>query len=115
MPLINHGIQDALRKAGIVKDPNEGPSNIQSKMNEAGMSVDELLISLRDTVEGADSSSVKLRAIDTALKLHGVLKDQVAPPPLVNIIIADPNPLKAEGGLNPILIPRKVIAISGAA
>ena len=108
MPILNHGVQEALRQAGILPSEREENSSIQDQLNSEGLSTRDLLIHLKDLVDGADTSAVKLRAIDTGLKLHGVLKDQAPAPPSINIIINDKDGMPGSvNGLNPILIPRK--------
>lgn len=104
MPIINHDIQKALRLAGIVKEENAEDTGIQARLDRHNLSLTETLDHLSDLVTGADTSAVKLRAIDTILKLHGVLKETTAPPPAINIIINDS---KAIPGINPILVPRQ--------
>lgn len=104
MPIINHDIQKALRLAGIVKEENTEDTGIQSRLDRHNLSLTETLDHLANIVSNADTSTVKLRAVDTILKLHGVLKETAAPPPSINIIINDS---KAITGINPILVPRQ--------
>lgn len=105
MPIIEHGVQAALRQAGIIKDESELPTDLTSRLERKNLDLDSTLLHLHDIVNGADTSAVKLRAVDTILKLHGVLKDQAAPPPSVTFVIQGGE--VNNQGLNPILIPRK--------
>ena len=107
MPIINHDIQRALRVAGIVKDDNPTDTGIQARLDRHNLSLDETLAHLSDLVTGSDTSAVKLRAVDTILKLHGILKETAAPPPSINIIINDSLGTPVGNGINPILIPRR--------
>lgn len=106
MPIIQHGIQEALRQAGIVKDSSDAPTTVNELLDDQDLSLRQTIQHLADIASGADTSAVKLRAIETALKLRGVLKEQAAPPPTFNIIINDKSGNPSVNGLNPILIPR---------
>ncbi len=107
MPIIQHGIQQALRDAGLIKDPSDAPSSVNDLLDQEDLSLQQTIQHLSDVVSGSDTSAVKLRAIETALKLRGVLKEQAAPPPSFNIIINDTSGKDPSvNGLNPILIPR---------
>lgn len=108
MPIIEHSVQKALREAGLMKDPEaEREKSIEELLDDQGLTLKETVSALSDVVMGADTSNTKLRAIETAFKLRGTLKEQAQAPPSINIIISDPeNP--SVNGLNPILIPRSV-------
>lgn len=113
MPLISHNVQAALREAGIVKDPDAQDDTVQSHLDNEGLSLKETIGLLGDVALGADTSAVKLRAIETALKLRGVLKEQAAPPPSFNIVFTSPSDLPVGNNspkINPILVPRKSAA-----
>lgn len=112
MPLIQHNIQAALREAGIVKDPSTENESIESILDSEGLTLRETIRSLADVVTGADTSASKKSAIDTALKLRGVLKEQAAPPPSFNIVFQSPNDRPdgiGEIKINPILVPRPIL------
>ena len=110
MPIIQHNIQAALRKAGIVKDPNEEQKPIDQILDEEGLSLRETISCLADVVKCADTSASRKSAIDTALKLRGVLKEQTAAPPSFNIVFQSsndrPDGSNGEIKINPILVPR---------
>ena len=111
MPIIEHAVQEALRNAGLVKNPEvEKEKSIEEMLDESGLTLSETVNHLSDVVTGADTSNTKLRAIETAFKLRGTLKDQAQAPPSINIIIHDGKFGAGTGntinGLNPILIPR---------
>lgn len=108
MPLISHNVQAALREAGIVKDPNASSDSIESILDSEGLSLRETVAALADVVKGADTSASKKSAIDTALKLRGVLKEKDPAPPTFNIVFSSPNDKPSDGEIriNPILVPR---------
>lgn len=98
MPILKPEIQAALREAGLSKDS----TSLTEKLDRADLSVDDAIVMLGDIARGGDTAQ-RQRALDTILKLHGVLKD-VVQVPQVTIIINDPDGPK---GINPILIPRE--------
>lgn len=109
MPLIQHNVQEALRQAGIVKDPSTADDSVSGHLDAEGLSLKETIGLLGDVALGADTSAVKLRAIETALKLRGVLKEQAAAPPSFNIVFSSPADRPVSEGeikINPILVPR---------
>lgn len=107
MPLMNPNIQKALQVAGLEKKKGED-SSLTEKLNEENLGLSPLLGHLSDLILGAGNESTKMRAIEAALKMHGVLKDQAAPPPSISIIINDPQ--STQFAVNPILIPRELNA-----
>lgn len=109
MPIIQHNVQAALREAGLVKDPDAIDDSVQGHLDAEGLSLKQTIGLLGDVALGADSSSVKLRAIETALKLRGVLKDQAPPAASFSIVFSSPNDIpngKEPPKINPILVPR---------
>ncbi len=104
MPLLKPDIQAALRQVGLGKPDEESP--IADRLDAADLSIDTSLRILADIAHGADKSTEKLRAIETSLKLRGLLKDQQAPPPSITIVISDPS--GEHTGTNPILLPRQL-------
>ena len=109
MPLMKPEIQRVLRTLDTVsnssRSSDESPGSLVSLLDRAGLSLEDCLSGLADIAHGGDTSNVKKSALDTALKLHGVLKDQAPPPPSVTIVIQDPD----NAGLdNPILLPRGI-------
>jgi hypothetical protein len=99
MPLLQvQQVKRALRESGI-SDKNE----IQKLLELEGLGPGEVISELASVMRGADNSATKMRALDTALKLNGLLKnDEGVLAPTVNIIIHD----SEFSGANPILIPR---------
>lgn len=112
MPLIRKDVQAVLRTldSGKTNSRASEDSVIADVMERAGLTLEECVGHLSDIINGADSSSVKKAALDTALKLHGVLKDTVPPPPSVTILIQDPGS-ETVGQTNPILIPRQISSV----
>lgn len=109
MPLLNPSqIHKVLSNSGVspsLREPRkEGESSDLRKMlDDANLGPENLLEQLRSLTMMADSDSTRLKAVDTGLKLNGLLaKDELSTVPVVNIIIKD----SAYVDINPILIPR---------
>ncbi len=101
MPLLKPEIQEALRSVGLSRD--SGADSITDILNDNNLSLRDSIELLSDIARSGDAGE-RRRAIETAFKLHGVLKDTPSIIPQVTIIISDPE--AAVGGVNPILIPR---------
>lgn len=104
MPILKPEIQKALRVAGLAKETVD--SSLSDKLELRGLSLDSTLEVLFDLVHNSSNEVIKRQAVDTVLKLHGVLKEQAAPPPSITIVINDSKSEVTPEGLNPILIPR---------
>jgi hypothetical protein len=120
MPLINQNIQKILREAGLaqdsqeeskVKTSNKEQTDLEIKLEAAGLSLDDVLADLSYIARQGGSEAIRLRALENALKAHGVNKDQPPAVPTINIIINDSKVTSSQNdfdGINPILIPRKM-------
>ena len=103
MPLLQvNQIKNVLKESGI----KAGSDDIKGILAREALAPDDLISELGSVVRGADSTAMKLKGIETALKLNGLLQtnnDGVGAP-IVNIIIHDS---EFSQGVNPILIPRE--------
>lgn len=102
MPILKPEIAKALRAAGLSKDQQD--SSLDDKLNACGLSLEETLSQLSDIAHAGGNETVRLRALETSLKLSKVLNDQPSAIPNITIVINDPN---RPPGVNPILIPRE--------
>ena len=102
MPILKPEIQAALREVGLSKS-TEG--TLSERLDQVDLSISDSLQLLSDVAHGTDNGQLRLKAVETAFRLHGVLKDQQAPIPHVTIVINDPDGPK---GPNPILLPRQI-------
>lgn len=103
--MIRPEVQRVLEETGVI--PSQASKDLPSQLNNAGLGIEGLLENLSTLMVSSQSDHLKLRAIETALKMQGVLKDQAAPPPSVSIVIQD-----AAGqtqGVNPIFLPRELL------
>lgn len=107
-------LTNLLQKSGIseVSSSRENsPSKtktLDNRLTEAGLSLDSTLWNLAEIMRDSESDAIKLKAIEQALKMHGVLKDNSNTGNVVNIIIND-SQFETSGGRNPILFPREII------
>src|SRR5690349_5241070 len=97
--LSNSGVSPSPR---VPRDPGEEVA-LKDLLESHDLSPSNLLEQLRSLTMMADSDSTRLKAVDTGLKLNGLLaKDEMSMVPVVNIIIKD----SEFASINPILIPR---------
>jgi hypothetical protein len=105
-------IQQILRTAGLVKESESKPNqSLSDRLNAAGLSLDELLEELSLVAKTSGNDGLKLRALETALKAHGALKENSPQVPSFTIIIQDGNSPQSNipQGVNPILLPRQLL------
>lgn len=110
MPLMSPGIQAALRKAGVEKSPaTVEETSITDRLENAGLSLENTLGNLATIANGTGNEGLRLRANETALKLHGALKEAtVSQIPSFTLVINDPGSA-GQGGINPIFLPRQLL------
>lgn len=109
MSLLNPSqIHKVLSNSGVspppraIASPGE-ESSLKQLLIDHELGPENLLEQLRALTMMADSDSTRLKAVDTGLKLNGLLaKDEMNYAPVVNIIIKD----SEFASVNPILIPR---------
>lgn len=109
MPLIKPEIQNVLRAAGLTKEkPLASESSIIEKLDDAGLSLPEILEQLAFIAKESGNEALRARCLETALKAHGALKDTTPAPPSFTIVIQDSSS-SALNGVNPILLPRQLL------
>lgn len=108
MPLMRPEIQAVLRASGLDKTtaPAEGPEGISDKLNRAGLSADSIADELSELARNSQNEGMRLRALETASKMHGLLKEttQVALPSFTIVIQQGASPASHN---NDILFPRQ--------
>lgn len=104
MPIIDpkSGISLVLQDSGISPKASSG-TDIKSKLDDSGLSLDNLLNRVADIIENSENRSLAYKAIEASLKMHGALREGAVAPPSVTIVINDPH---SNFSVNPILIPR---------
>lgn len=106
MPILRPDIQKVLREVGLGESDKD--DSVSQRLDHKGLTLDDSLEILSDIAHAGDSSVIKLRAVETSLKLRGVLKEQAAPPPSITIVINDT--MGKAPDINPILLPRQLHA-----
>jgi hypothetical protein len=105
VPLIRPEIQKILRESGLEPKAREG--TVDEQLNLSGLSNEALADELTHLALNSSNEALRLRALETALKVRGALKEQPAVIPSFTIIIQNSSPdLTKSGGVNPILFPR---------
>lgn len=101
MPLLNPTqIHQALNPR---KTPKSGERSNSDLLDEAGLSKEEVLLNVASMMRSGETDGVRLKAADTALKLHGMMSADASDVPHVTIVIHD-----STLSINPILIPREM-------
>lgn len=110
--IFSDAAKEVLKEAGLIKPE---PSGINEKnrlseiLSESSLSLEQTIQQLGNIVHESRDESIKLRGIDTALKLHRVMTDDgVRPTPSIVINISSPGSQNGitEGRIPSILIPR---------
>lgn len=113
MPLIKPEVQKILRAAGL-SDKSDS-ATLDEQLTEAGLSSEQLAENLAGIALRSGNDGLRLRAIETVLKVKGAMKEQVTALPNFTIIIQNfsPQELGRTSGANPILFPRQSLALGG--
>lgn len=92
----------------ILKEAGLGPSsnNLRDLLENNFLGLDEVIQELSNVVHNDPKSELRLKGIDTALKLHKVMDDDKSVPSIVINIAAGGN--SNIGGIPDILIPRNI-------
>lgn len=106
MPLIKPEVQRILRKAGL-KDQESENRSVDENLNLAGLSNEAIAEELTRLALNSQSESLKLRALETALKVRGALKETSQAPQFTIIIQNADNSTSQVPEVNPILFPRQ--------
>lgn len=128
MPLMSPNHQAQMRAQEVLKeltgekststsDPKkEKDLSTSERLQLAGLGLDQTLENLAHTANNSANEGLRVRANETALKLHGILKEAAAPSnPTFTLIINDSQPpasaTKDLEGVNPIFIPRQLLSV----
>lgn len=106
MPLIRPEVQKVLRAVGLEKEPASGSAS--EKLSNAGLDENRIAEELTAIATASGNEALRLKALETALRVHGSLREQTTTQlPSFNIIIQG----STEGSVNPILIPRQSLSL----
>lgn len=106
-------MDNLLEAAGLKPKELANDAPLMEKLKASRLGTKELLEDLSNIISTGDTDGVRLKAIETGLKLNPetrqALNDDAGKPvPIVNIIIRDRQSVE----VNPILLTRKVIDIT---
>ena len=85
--------------------------SLSEKLKASGLSPENILDTLSYLMDSADADSTRLRAAETALKVHGLLTQNaspVVPTVVINISGARGETNPNDRAVNPILLPREL-------
>jgi hypothetical protein len=124
MPLMSPNHQAQMRAQEVLQEltgEKKGPTKkteeltVADRLQLAGLGLDQTLENLAHTANNSANEGLRVRANETALKLHGVLKEaaQVSNPSFT-IVINDSQPSTTATqnleGVNPIFLPRQLLS-----
>lgn len=111
--IFSDAAKEVLKEVGLLKPIPDGTSNEKNRLSEilseSSLSLEQTIQQLGNIVHESRDESIKLRGIDTALKLHRVMNDDSRPTaPQIVINISSPGGQNGitEGRIPSILIPR---------
>jgi hypothetical protein len=104
MPILSpKQIHAVIQESKAAAAPQTAHAELGELLSKHNLTPDDVLENLRSNMTIGDTAAVRQRAIETALKLNGLLdSDTQKPDFIVNINIIDPQ----YTDVNPILIPR---------
>lgn len=109
MPIIKPEVQKVLRAAGLEK-PLNPTRTVDENLDLAGLSNEAIAEALTRIALYADTDHMKMRALETALRVKGAMKEQTQQMPKFTIVIqntGNSEKTSRSGGINPILLPRQ--------
>ena len=115
MPLMKPEVQQILREAGLSKESSRtSESPISDQLDAAGLSKENVLEELEQIARHSSNEALRLRALETALKAHGALKESAPQTPSFTIVIqngpsSDSSTSSLPSSVNPILLPRQLL------
>lgn len=107
MPIIKPEVQKVLREAGLVKKI-ESSDSIDTILSESGLSKSEVIEELSSLARSSSNETLRLRALELAMKAHGLLKNDNAAVQVPNFTIVFQKDVVGDHDVNPILIPREL-------
>lgn len=114
MPLMKPVIEDPtaeiLRDSGFLsaQGAKSDGDRLKEILENKGLGLDKVVAELADLVNYSREETIRLRAIDTSLKLHRVMEPEGAAAPSVTIVIQSS---LQQGGVPQILLPRTATQI----
>lgn len=112
MPIIKPEIQKVLRTAGLLPEERAESSTIHEGLESAGLTTEAIADELTSLALRSNNEALRLRALETALKVKGALKDTPAQIPNFTVIIQSSagEELSKTQGVAPHLFPRQSLS-----
>lgn len=108
VPLIKPEIQKVLTKAGLLDDNSLSSKSVDENLSYHGLDNSGIAEELAGLALRSNNESLRLRALETALKVKGALRETAAQIPTFTIIIQNTSKtLDTTQGVNPIIFPRQ--------
>lgn len=108
MALIKPEVQKILRAAGLERPEKADDLYVHQHLNNTGLSNERIAEELTSLAINSGSDHLRLRAIETALKVKGALRDVTPVAPNFTIIIQNSGQdFNRTNGINPIIFPRQ--------
>lgn len=108
MPLIKPEVQKVLKEAGLLKKDGVIDRTINETLVDSGLSDENIAEELTNLALHSNNESLRLRALETALRVKGALKDTPPVIPQFTVVIQNSSKdLKDTLGLSPTLFPRQ--------
>lgn len=108
MPLIKPEVQKVLTKAGLLDDNSLSTKSVDENLSHHGLDNSGIAEELAGLALRSNNESLRLRALETALKVKGALRETAAQIPNFTIVIQNSSSsLDKTQGVNPIIFPRQ--------
>jgi hypothetical protein len=91
--------------ADVGLKPRQSGNALRDILENQGLGLDRVIAELSDIMTESPDRNVRLRATETALKLHRVMEDEKAPAPAVTIVIQGGS---GHSSIPSILLPREI-------
>lgn len=109
--LIKPQVQDpasaVLKEAGLLRSSSGDKNALKEILNSNSLSLEEVIQQLSFTAHNARDETLQMKAVETALKLHGAMNEEAVKIPQITIVI-QPSGNPNEGPIPSIFIPREI-------
>jgi hypothetical protein len=112
MPLIKPEVQKVLKEAGLIKKDQDQIRSINETLTDSGLSDENIADELTSLALHSNNEGLRLRALETALKVKGALKETPPVIPSFTVVINNSNKdLSNTAGFNPTVFPRQSFSL----
>jgi hypothetical protein len=113
MPIIKPEVQKVLRTAGLLPEERAENATIHESLDNVGLTTESIADELAGLALRSNNEALRLRALETVLKVKGALKDTPAVIPSFTVVIqsSDDQNLKLTQGTAPHLFPRQSLEL----